>query len=102
MQLSNNKILLRKESVAPVYCATKAFMHSFSLSLRHQFSAKNIEVIEVKPTALKTGLRGKEKHEDALEVQAFIDAIFSQLAEGQEELTLGYSKERTDENNYVI
>ena len=36
-------------AAAPVYCATKAFMRSFSLSLRHQLRAKNIEVIEVIP-----------------------------------------------------
>src|SRR4051794_9036961 len=33
-------------SQAPVYCATKAFMRSFTLSLRHQLKSRNMEVIE--------------------------------------------------------
>ena len=37
----------------PVYSATKAFFHSFTLSLRQLLKAKNIEVIEMIPPALK-------------------------------------------------
>ena len=36
-------------SKVPVYCATKAFFHSFTLSLRHLLKEKNIEVIEMIP-----------------------------------------------------
>ncbi|HNQ00084.1 MAG TPA: SDR family NAD(P)-dependent oxidoreductase, partial [Bacteroidia bacterium] len=39
-------------SKVPVYCATKAFFHSFTLSLRHMLKSKNIEVIEMIPPAL--------------------------------------------------
>ena len=38
----------------PVYCATKAFIHSFTLSLRYMLKSKNIEVIELIPPALNT------------------------------------------------
>jgi len=40
----------------PVYCATKAFMRSFTLSLRKQLESKGIAVIEINPPALKTDL----------------------------------------------
>ena len=43
----------------PVYCASKAFFHSFTLSLRHLLKSKNIEIIEVIPPALNTDLGGK-------------------------------------------
>lgn len=44
---------------APVYSATKAFFHSFTLSARYLLKSKNIEVIEIIPPALNTDLGGK-------------------------------------------
>jgi uncharacterized oxidoreductase len=44
------------------YCATKAFFHSFTLSMRHLLKKKNIEVIEMIP-ALNTDLGGKGIHD---------------------------------------
>jgi len=46
----------------PVYCASKAFIHSFTLSLRHILKAVNIEVIEIITPALNTDLGGVGKH----------------------------------------
>jgi uncharacterized oxidoreductase len=77
----------------PVYCATKAFMHSFTLSLRHLLRPKNIKVIELIPPALNTDLGGKGIHDFAPPVSAFIDAMFAQLAEGKEEITFGLSEQ---------
>ena len=50
-------------SKVPVYCATKAFFHSFTLSLRHQLKSRNIEVIEMIPPAINTDLGGKGVHD---------------------------------------
>jgi uncharacterized oxidoreductase len=75
----------------PVYCATKAFFHSFTLSLRHLLRSKNIEVIEIIPPALNTDLGGKGLHDEHPPVSEFIDSIFSQLKEGKTELTFGFS-----------
>ena len=75
----------------PVYCATKAFLHSFTLSLRHLLKAKNIEVIELIPPALNTDLGGKGLHDEHPPVSEFIEAIFNQLKEGKTELTFGFS-----------
>lgn len=79
-------------SKAPVYCATKAFFHSYTLSLRHLLKAKNIEVIEMIPPALNTDLGGKGLHDGQPPVSAFIDAVFQQMKEGKTELTFGFSE----------
>lgn len=89
-------------SKVPVYSGTKAFMRSFTLSLRHQMKSKNIEVIEVIPPALNTSLGGTGLHNGQPEVSDFIESIFQQLSEGKTELTFGFSKERTEDNNRTI
>jgi len=75
----------------PVYSATKAFLHSFTLSLRQLLKVKNIEVIEIIPPALNTDLGGKGLHDYAPPVEVFINAIFEQLKQGNNELTFGQS-----------
>jgi uncharacterized oxidoreductase len=79
-------------SKVPIYCATKAFFHSFTLSLRHLLKAKNIEVIEMIPPALNTDLGGKGLHDGQPAVSDFIEAIFQQMKEGKTELTFGFSE----------
>ncbi|MEO6547959.1 MAG: SDR family NAD(P)-dependent oxidoreductase [Ferruginibacter sp.] len=76
----------------PVYSATKAFFHSFTLSLRHLLSSKNIEVIELIPPALNTDLGGKGVHDTAPPVGDFVDAVFTQLNEQKTEITFGFSE----------
>jgi uncharacterized oxidoreductase len=79
-------------SKVPVYCATKAFFHSFTLSLRHMLKSKNIEVIEIIPPALNTDLGGKGIHDGQPEVSDFVNAVFQQMKEGKTELTFGSSE----------
>ena len=76
----------------PVYSASKAFFHSFTLSLRHALKPKNIEVIEVIPPALNTDLGGKGLHNSAPPVTEFIEAAFIQLKQGKTEITYGFSE----------
>lgn len=79
----------------PVYSATKAFLHSFTLSLRALVKPRGIEVIELIPPALNTDLGGKGLHDQAPPVSAFIDAVFDQLKQGKTELTFGFSEAMT-------
>ena len=76
----------------PVYCATKAFFHSFTLSLRYLLKESNIEVIEIIPPALDTDLGGKGIHDGNPTVSDFVKSIFKQLEEGKTELTFGSSE----------
>lgn len=75
----------------PVYSATKAFFHSFTLSLRHLLQPQNIEVIEIIPPALNTDLGGKGLHDTAPPVSEFIEGIFEQLKRGETEVSFGFS-----------
>lgn len=76
----------------PVYCATKSFFHSFTISTRHLLKAKNIEVIEMIPPALNTDLGGKGLHDYAPPVSEFIESVFQQMKDGKTELTFGMSE----------
>ena len=76
----------------PVYCASKAFFHSFTISLRQLVKDNNIEVIEIIPPALNTDLGGKGIHDFAPPVSEFINAVFRQLKEGKNEIAHGFSE----------
>lgn len=76
---------------APVYCATKSFLHSFNSSLFKLLGKHGIEVIEIIPPGLNTDLGGKGLHDNFPPVSEFIESIFQQLAEGRSKLTFGMS-----------
>ena len=86
----------------PVYCATKAFMRSFTLSLRHMLRSTGIEVIEMIPPALNTDLGGKGIHDGQPAVSDFVESVFQQMKEGKTELTFGTSEGRAKANNETI
>ena len=89
-------------SKVPVYCGTKAFLRSFTLSLRYILKSKNIEVIEMIPPALNTDLGGKGIHDGHTAVSEFVESVFKQMKEGKTELTFGFSEERAKANNETI
>jgi uncharacterized oxidoreductase len=55
-------------SIMPVYCATKAAIHSFSMSLRRQLAPAGVKVFEIIPptvdTELDRGARGRRGQTD--------------------------------------
>lgn len=86
----------------PIYSSTKAFFHSFTLSLRHLLKAKNIEVIEIIPPALNTDLGGKGIHDFAPPVSGFIESIFEQLDQGKNELTYGFTEQVSKAGSEIL
>jgi uncharacterized oxidoreductase len=80
----------------PVYCATKAAVHSFSLSLRHQLRDTSVRVIELIPPYVATELGGGSPapagalHQMPLE--NFIAETMKELEGDAEEIAIGGAK----------
>jgi len=78
-------------AAVPVYSATKAAMHSFTLSLRHQL--KSVRVVELLPPAVNTDLGGKGLHDFGEPLDKFADAVFLRLQAGELEIAHGFAAE---------
>lgn len=65
----------------PTYSATKAALHSYSQSLRHQLRDTGIEVLELAPPLVATELTpGQSRNPQALPLEDFISETMSLLA----------------------
>ncbi|HEX3703350.1 MAG TPA: SDR family NAD(P)-dependent oxidoreductase [Vicinamibacterales bacterium] len=76
-------------TAAPVYSATKAALHSLTLSLRHQLSHTPVSVVEVIPPAVNTDLGGAGLHTFGAPLDEFADAVFARLGAGDVEIAYG-------------
>jgi uncharacterized oxidoreductase len=77
--------------IAPVYSATKAALHSFTLSLRQQLSTTGIQVLEIVPPAVQTDLGAPGIHTFGAPLDEFADAMIAGLARGEQEIGFGTS-----------
>jgi uncharacterized oxidoreductase len=85
----------------PVYCATKAALHSWTLSLREQLRATGVQVIEIIPPWVATELGGMANSEvntsssngrGPMALDAFIEETMKELESGGEEAAVGGAK----------
>jgi uncharacterized oxidoreductase len=69
-------------AATPTYSATKAAIHSYSISLRHQLKDTTTEVIEIIPPYVQTPLSGKQQMTDprAMPLNEFITEVMDILA----------------------
>lgn len=81
---------------APIYCATKAALHSYTLSLRHQLSNTPISVIEIIPPAVQTDLGGVGLHKYATPLDEFADDVFTKLKAGAIETAYGFAEKSSN------
>jgi len=80
----------------PVYCATKAAIHSLTLSLRHQLKDSGVSVYEVIPPSVDTEL-GHERRSDktqthgGIPISEFLAEAMEGLRNGVPEIAVGMS-----------
>jgi uncharacterized oxidoreductase len=80
----------------PVYSATKAGVHAFSMALRHQISKVGIQVVEVVPPAVDTELNPEGRanrggFKAGLSAAQFIAAVMKDLETDKREIGYGPS-----------
>ena len=68
-------------AMTPTYCATKAAIHSYSQSLRYQLRDTAVEVLELIPPYVQTGLMGDHQANDprAMPLAEFIAEVMNLL-----------------------
>lgn len=77
VNISSGLALVPKQS-APVYCATKAALHSFSTSLRWQLAGSSVRVFEALPPIVDTAMtagRGRGKLSPARCAEAIVRGV---------------------------
>ena len=83
-------------SVFPIYCATKAAVHSFSLSLRQQLRGTSVTVIELIPPYVATELGGGSQAPAGalrqMPLETFIAETMKELAGDANEIAIGGAK----------
>ena len=80
----------------PAYCATKAAIHSFTLSLRHQLKATGVRVVEMVPPIVDTGLGSGDRSKGTtsqfmMSAEDFATDALAQLANDDDEILVGMS-----------
>ncbi|OCC02548.1 oxidoreductase [Labrys sp. WJW] len=68
----------------PAYCASKAFLHSWLQSLRHQLRKVPVEVLELAPPYVQTELTGSRQASDprAIPVDTYVAEVMQLLERG--------------------
>ena len=85
-------------SAMPVYCATKAAIHSFTISLRYQLRDTSIKVFEIVPPAVNTELgKGTTGEEDegyrGIPPSEVAKAFLTGMANNECEIIVGEAKD---------
>lgn len=81
---------------APIYCATKAALHSYTISLRQQLRHHGVEVIELMPPAVKTEMLADFSSGASFKTittAVLVDATIKGLTKGKLEIRPGQSNQ---------
>jgi uncharacterized oxidoreductase len=80
-------------ATVPVYCATKAALHSLTMSMRHQLRGTSIRLFEVAPPMVATDLGGRRRDPEAaawcMSAEEAAKGILEALEHDRYEVALG-------------
>jgi uncharacterized oxidoreductase len=79
----------------PIYCATKAALHSYTMSLRHQLAHTSVRVFEAVPPIVQSELAqdsDSERNRRAIPAAVCAEAIVKGLADDQYEIGIGFAE----------
>lgn len=88
--------------INPVYNATKAWLHFWSMALRQQLQGSNVKVVEIAPPTVATDLHReredpddnkKENNDKALGVDEFVEEVLGRWRGGEECFGVGMGEE---------
>ena len=82
--VTSSKLAYLPSSSFPTYCGTKAFLHSWVQSLRHQLRGTTVEVLELLPPYVATKITGEAQLTDprALPLATFVAQAVALLEAG--------------------
>ncbi len=81
----------------PIYCASKAALHSFSVSLRHQLKDSGIKVFELIPPAVDTDLdkgarKARGQKDFGIKSEVVAEETINALKNDEYEIVVGFAK----------
>ena len=80
-------------ALCPVYCATKAAVHSFTMSIRHQHRDTSVKFVELVPPRVDTMLGGGAGNSAfSMKLADFIPEAMNGLATDAAEVAVGHAK----------
>ncbi len=84
-------------SIMPLYCATKAAVHSFTISLRHQLRNTSVQVFEVIPPTVDTNIdKGARERrgqaERGIPPRDVADAVIAGMKRDELEIAIGMAQ----------
>ena len=81
-------------AAAPVYSATKAGVHAFTVALRRQLRGGTVQVVELIPPMVETDLHRGQTHRPpkAMSLEAFVRAAMAGLDAGRNEVVVGLAR----------
>jgi NAD(P)-dependent dehydrogenase (short-subunit alcohol dehydrogenase family) len=82
--------------LSPIYCATKAALHSYTLALRQQLKDHGVEVIELMPPAVHTDLTADLPDDGDFKIittEQLMAETFKGLRAGREEIRPGQANQ---------
>ncbi len=96
---SSNPVIVNVTSIlawapkrsAPIYCATKAGLSSWTRSLRAQLATRGVRVVEVVPPVVATDMTAG-RQDGAIPAEQMANAIAEGLSRGHEEILVGKSR----------